>query len=106
MYSNKYDKNQKNYYSFPETSFGAVAIPKMNTSPEIVGAVLEAMASYSYRQTMPLYLDTVLKGQYMSDAESRRIVDIIVDGISIDTAWIYIDTLANRYPANFSEMLN
>lgn len=78
----------------------------MNTSPEIVGAVLEAMASYSYRETMPLYLDTVLKGQYMSDAESRRIVDIIVDGISIDAAWIYIDTLANRYPANFSEMLN
>lgn len=101
----KYDSGQKNYYSFPETLFGAVAIPKMNSEPDVVGAVLEAMASYSYRGTMPLYLDTVLKGQYMSDPQSRRMIDLVVEGIKIDPAWIYIDTLATRYPAKFSEQM-
>lgn len=97
----KYDSNQKDYYSFSDTSFAAVAIPKMNTDPSVVGAVLEAMASYSYRETMPLYLDTVLKGQYMSDGASRRMVDIIVEGIKFDSAWIFVETLANKYPEAF-----
>jgi len=101
----KYDENQKEYYSFSATSFGAVGIPIFNTNPGVVGAVLEALASYSYRETRPLYLDIVLKGQYMSDPDSRRMVDIVIDGIMIDAAFIYIDTLANKYPEKIQTIL-
>ncbi len=101
----KYDENQKDYYSFSSDTYGAVAIPITNSDPDVVGAVIEAMASYSYRNTLPLYLDTVLKGQYMSDADSRRMVDIIVDGIMMDTAWIYLHTLACQYPEMYRYMV-
>ena len=67
-------------------------------------AVLEAMASYAYRDTMPAYLNTVLKGQYMSDPDSRRMVDIIVDGFMVDAAWIY-ETLSHEYPVWYRYML-
>jgi len=97
----KYDENQKEYLSFSHDFYGAVVIPNTNTKPEVVGAVLEAMASYSYRDTVPAYLDTVLKGQYMSDPESRQMIDIVVDGIMIDAAWIYIHTLASDYPRQY-----
>jgi len=101
----KYDENQKDYYSFSNTSFAAVAIPVLNSSPKMAGAVIEAMASYSYRETRPLYLDTVLKGQYMSDPDSRRMIDIVIDGITIDAAWIYYDTLSNKYTEEFLLLL-
>ncbi len=97
----KYDENQKDYYSFSHDYYGAAVIPITNERPEMVGAVLEAMASFSYRDTIPAYLDTVLKGQYMSDAESRRMIDKVVAGITIDAAWIYIHTLANDYPRQY-----
>ena len=37
----------------------------------------------------------------MSDPESRKTIDIVVDGIKIDAAWIYIHTLANDYPRQY-----
>lgn len=97
----KYDENQKEYYSFTHDFYGAVVIPNTNGNPDTVGAVLEAMASFSYRDTIPAYLDTVLKGQYMSDPQSRRMIDTVVDGIYIDAAWIYVHTLANDYPRQY-----
>lgn len=97
----KYDENQKEYYSFSHDTFASVAIPITNSNPDLVGAVFEAMASYSYRNTMPTYLDVVLKGQYMSDPQSRKMVDIIVDGIALDAAWIYLHTLASEYPTSY-----
>ncbi len=100
----KYDENQKEYYSYSHDEYTAFAIPITNENPEIVAATLEAMASYSYRETMPLYLNTVLKGQYMSDAESRQMIDIVVDGFMVDAAWIYLGTLANGYPAEYRYM--
>lgn len=101
----KYDNAQKEYYSLANTSFCAVAIPAFNTSTDAIGAVLEAMASYSYRETRPLHLDTVLKGQYMSDADSRRMVDMVIDGVMIDSAWIYIDSLAKQYQGKIHTVL-
>lgn len=103
----KYDEEQKDYHSFSNSNFGAVGIPIFNTNPDVAGAVFEAMASYSYRETRPLYLDTVLKGQYMSDPDSRRMVDIVVDGITIDAAFVFFDTLSNKYTEKFQiELFN
>jgi len=102
----KYDESQKEYYSYSHDTYGAVAIPVTSTKQDMAGAVLEAMASYSYRHTMPLFLDTVLKGQYMSDIESRHAVDLIVEGIMIDASWVYLHTLAASYPETFRYMFN
>lgn len=101
----KYNEAQKEYYSYSHDTYGAIAIPNTNTSPEIAGAVLEAMASYSYRYTIPTYLDVALKGKYMSDPQSRHMLDIIIDGIKVDSAWIYLGTLGCDYPTAFRTMI-
>jgi len=67
--------------------------------------VLEALGSYSYRYTMPALLDTALKGKYMNDPESRNSVDLIVRGFKLDTAWIYLETIGNRYPYRYREVI-
>ncbi|MBO4220562.1 MAG: hypothetical protein J5933_06540 [Clostridia bacterium] len=85
----KYDKAQSRYYSYAHDQYLSFSVPITNPDPDMAAAVLEAMASYSYRDTVPVYLDLVIKGKYMSDARSRKMVDLIVDGFRIDAGWIY-----------------
>ncbi|MBP5236795.1 MAG: hypothetical protein J6128_04595 [Clostridia bacterium] len=85
----KYDEEQKDYFTYAHDQYLTFSVPKTNVNPDTAGAVLEAMASYSYRETVPLYLDIVLKGKYMSDAKSRKMVNLIVDSLKIDGGWIY-----------------
>ncbi len=89
----KYDEQQNDYYSFPHDQYLSFSIPMTNQNPDVAGAVLEAMASYSYRDTLPTYLDQVLKGKYMSDAQSRKMIDLVVKGFKVDSSWIYAMTL-------------
>lgn len=91
----KYDDNQKDYYSYAHDQYLSFSIPNTNPNPDIAAAVLEAMASYSYRETEPTYLDLALKGKYMSDASSRNMIDLVVDGFKVDASWIYCQTLGN-----------
>ena len=96
----KWDENQDNYYSFAHDQYLSFSIPVTNQNPDIAGAVLEAMASYSYRDTVPTYLDQVLKGRYMSDAQSRNMIDLVVKGFKVDASWIYALTLG-QFGQNF-----
>ena len=93
----KYDKEQKDYISHSHDNQMAFGIPATNRDPDTSGAVLEAMASYSYRETMPLYLDFALKGKYMSDAKARKTVDIVVSHLSYDPYWAYVYTLGSGF---------
>ncbi len=97
----KYDEAQKEYYSYSHDQYSTVCIPATNQNPDVTGAVLEAMASYSYRYTEPAYLDMALKGKYMSDPQSRKMVDIIVDGFKVDAAWIYLFSIGSSFPYDF-----
>ena len=97
----KYDENQENYYSYPYDEYMSFAIPFTNPSPDVAGAVLEALASYSYRETIPAYLNLALKGKYMNDPQSRTMVDYIVNGFTLETSWIYIFTIGSSYPSGF-----
>jgi len=100
----KYDENQQQYYSCTSDIPTCFSIPTTNTDPDVAAAVLEAMASYSYRNTRIAYLDTALKGKYMNDPDSRRMVDYIVNGYNVDASWIYFD-MSLEYPASFRYML-
>ena len=91
----KYDSHQKDYYSYAHDQYLSFAIPVTNPNPDIAAAVLEAMASYSYRETHPAYLDIALKGKYMSDIQSRRMIDRIVAGFKLDSSWIFAAKFGN-----------
>ncbi|MBR5452514.1 MAG: hypothetical protein IKV54_00405 [Clostridia bacterium] len=102
----KYDKAQKEYYSFSYDQFTAFAIPICSSRPNTAGAMLEAMASYAYRDTQPAYFDIALKGRYMSDPQSRKMLDLVIDGFMVDAAWIYLGNLAAGYPPSFRSMIS
>jgi len=101
----KYDKAQKEYYSFSYDQFTAYAIPISCSDPDMAGAMLEAMASYAYRDTQPAYFDVALKGKYMSDPQSRKMLDMVVEGFKIDAGWIYLGNLAGGYGPSFRFMI-
>ena len=72
----KYDEEQKEYLSFSHDFYGAVVIPNTNTKPEIVGATLEAMASYAYRDTVTssnlmIFSPNNVFGDYISEVLPR-----------------------------------
>ena len=100
----KYDGSQKEYYSYSHDQYRVFSIPVTNNDPDMAGAVLEAMASYSYRETVPTYLDVALKGKYMSDANSRKTIDLVVNGFKLDASWIYLN-LSMEYPASYRYMI-
>jgi len=101
----KYDDHQKEYYSYSHDQYTAFVIPYTNEDPAAAGAMLEAMASYAYRDTQPAYFDTALKGKYMTDSQSRHMLDLVVDGFMVDAAWIYMSNLALDYPPSFRYMI-
>ena len=100
----KYDRTQKDYYTYAHDQYLSYSIPVTNQNPDTAGAVLEAMASYSYRETRPIYLDMVLKGRYMNDPQSRKMVDRIVAGFKLDSSWIYNQS-TGAFGAAFREVI-
>lgn len=101
----KYDKHQKEYFFHAHDIYTAFAVPTTNQKLEATGAVLEAMASYSYRETVPAYLNVALKGQYISDPTSRKMIDTIVSELKLDTAWMYVYTLGGHFNDDFKSVI-
>ena len=101
----KYDEKQKEYGSHSHDNQMAFAIPITNENADMAAAVLEAMASYSYRDTHPTYLDFALKGKYMSDARARKMVDLINAHVSFDPYWAYVSTLGGGFVFSFRSAL-
>jgi ABC-type glycerol-3-phosphate transport system substrate-binding protein len=85
----KYDEHQQNYYTFLHDQFGAIGIPATAQNTEMIGAVLEALASESRRSVVPAYYDIALKGKYTRDVESAEMLDIIHNGVKLCMSWIY-----------------
>ena len=59
----------------------------------MIGAFVEAYSSYSYNATREVYFETALKGRYVRDEDSRRMLDQIIDAIYIDPACVYCQHL-------------
>ena len=100
----KYNEAQKEYCAYPD-EFTSFSIPVTNPHPDAAAAVLEAMASYSYNETVPTYLDLALKGKYMSDAQSRKMIDLLISNIKIEAGWAYLEEVGAGYAPGFRGMI-
>ena len=115
----KLDAEQESYYSLDADYGSQISVPITVKDPAMVGAVLEKMGELSYKMVTPAYLDTALKGKYLRDENSARMVDLIIEGTWMDFAEInasYVgriikdrflieltaDTLASHYEASKS----
>ncbi|MBO4322601.1 MAG: hypothetical protein J5919_06340 [Clostridia bacterium] len=92
----KLNKDQDRYYSYVHDTMSAYAIPNTGKSDEeknMLGAVLEVMASESYRTITPAYYEITLKARYVNDVESVSMLDLITDSIYIDAGILYTKSI-------------
>lgn len=91
----RYSTDQDNYYSLISDRFTGVAIPVTVKEEEIedIGAVIEAMASESYRTVIPDYYETVLKSKYTHNESSWDMIDMITQNVKMDAVLPYTAAL-------------
>ncbi|MCQ2428111.1 MAG: hypothetical protein MJ137_06900 [Clostridia bacterium] len=90
------DEEQGEYRSYVHDTMSAFAMPNTGKSEKeinMLGAVLEVMASESYKTITPAYYDVTLKSKYSSDPESVEMLDIITENIYIDPGILYTKSI-------------
>lgn len=89
----KYDEAQAEYVtitSFPYTLYG---IPIDARDPDMSAAVLEAMASESYRTVSPALFENAFKVKYAQDIQSSLMYDLIRSTVSFDFGRVFNNDL-------------
>ena len=93
----KLDESQDNYYSYAHDTMTAYGIPLtvIGDELEMIGAVLEALASESYRTVTPAYYELALKTKYVSDEQSVKMLDDIVNSFYVDAGVLYTKKISS-----------
>ena len=78
----KYDESQENYYTNVQDQVTVLGVP--STLPEekrdMIGAVMEALAAYGYREMYTSYFESALSYRYMQNPESTEMLKLIYEG--------------------------
>ena len=85
----KWDEAQTEYHSITMDFSSAFAVPRAVEDQEFVGAILEAMAYYSYDYVRDALYSSVLKYRDAKDENSSKCIDIILENPQYDFAYIY-----------------
>jgi len=85
----KFDEEQEHYYTIPGGSVSSMAVPMTVTDDDLVGAVTAALSRESYVNVVPAYYDIALKVKGTRDETSIEMLDLIMDGRMVSTAFLY-----------------
>ena len=85
----KLNAGQERYLTMADGFHTVLCIPSTCTETDKVGATLELLNFYSYKNVVPAYYETALKVKYTSDDESMQIMDLILDGRVFDFGYYY-----------------
>ena len=85
----KYNEQQENYYSFPNTANGSLfAVPATATDIKKAGFGVEAISEESVGTSYEAYIETKCKLQEVYDQDGAKCLDIIFEGVVYDIAHI------------------
>ena len=90
----KYNADQTDYISIMSNPFSLYGMPSDVVDPNMVGAVLECMASESYRIVTPALYERSFKMRYSQDSVSAQMFDIVKGGVVFDMARIFSNTIS------------
>lgn len=85
----KLDEQQEKYQTYVDACGFIFAIPINHEDVPTVGLILEAMSAESHESVIPAYYEVVLKQKHTRDAESVKMLDLIMDGRVWDFGYIY-----------------
>lgn len=88
----KYDENQDNYYTCVGFAYTTYCIPKDATNPDMSAAIMECLASESYRKTTVALFDTNFKYRYAKDALDTKMFDIMRSYTFFDAGRLFSDS--------------
>jgi hypothetical protein len=86
-----WDEAQDTYYTVASDQFTVLAFP-VNTPEEdypFLGTVTEEMGILSKRDVVPAFYDSALKNRYSMDANTAKIIDLIMDGRLFEFSFQY-----------------
>lgn len=85
----KLDEAQDNYYTICGGGVSTISVPKTISDTEYNGAVIEALSSETWRNTVPQYYDVALKVKGTRNEDSIQVLDLLLDGRAVDIALCY-----------------
>ena len=80
----KYDEKQEEYGAMIEAGGRVTVVPVTAKKLDAIGAVLEALNFYSWRDVVPAYYEVALKQKYSRDEISSQMFDLVLDSIYYD----------------------
>ncbi len=80
---------QSRYYTHLSNTYDTWCVMANARSMEVSSAVLECMASESYRQTGPTYFETYVKLRYASNEKLAPMYDLVRDSVTFDLIYLY-----------------
>ena len=89
----KLTEDQEHYNCVVADIVGPGAVPGTSLNLDMVGAVIEALSSETYRTVLPTYYETALKIKYSRDDQTSQIVDIIHNASYTDFLYAYSSSL-------------
>ena len=93
----KYNEEQERYYTIPDNSYTLYAITANAESPARASAILESLASNSYRSVTPAaYLRTMKLGNLTDDMDSLTIYDLLRETLVYDHGRLFADELIGQ----------
>lgn len=102
----KYDEEQQEYYtvmSFPYTLYG---VPVDAGDPNMSAAVLEALASESYRTVSPALFETAFKAKYAQDDKTAQMFDLIRSSAVFDFGRVFNDSMQSMTYSLFRDAVS
>ena len=87
----KYDEDQTEYYTGVQDAHNVMSIMNngMKSDFTAISAVLELLCAENYETVRPSYIETNIKGKFLSDANSVKCFELVLNGTRWDFADIY-----------------
>ncbi len=93
----KWDEAQDGYYTMVDGGHEGLAVPFTVKDVDFVGTIIEALNAESYKRTVPVYYDIVLKTKGSRDEESVAMLDMIFESRIFDFGYVYGKTLGPAF---------
>ncbi len=85
----KFDEEQDTYYTVAGGSFSSSAIPLTAVRDDVVSTMFAALSAETWKNVIPKYYDVVLKYKGARDEASIAMIDLVLNGRSLDFSFVY-----------------
>ncbi len=89
----KYNEEQPEYYTHIQDQLSVISIVSTVDRGDLpmMGAVMDQIACFSYKEVFPAYYETALSYRYLQNNESKIMLDLIYKSLKIEGAFLYVD---------------